>query len=154
MFDTFQLHVAPRICGFDFDASSQCFPASRCQGCSYSFAANQDGTRDFGDVQCGHHTMFYSEQKLRWDSLPAGFQFKCDHSDNFHLGLRKTEGRDWSERIWQGDGWKYNMECKSSLLEFWEGGWSSFNHEGKDVVLWMTQHGTVEFYVEAHLTTP
>ena len=52
---------------FTFASETKCFPASKCGGCSYTFkdaASGLPGTKDFGDIRCDHHNLFYSERAV------------------------------------------------------------------------------------------
>merc|ERR1719189_777165 len=103
---------------FDFNSQTHCYPASRCSPCAYDFVDNGDGTRDFGNIRCEHHRLFYSKKSIAQSDLPFGYKFRCDHLDNLHFGLRSMNNRNWAQMTWRDPGtWKYNMECQSGSLK-------------------------------------
>jgi len=133
---------------FTFSAQSRCFPASECDisSCTYDFRpGNSENTKDFGNVRCGHHTVFYSDLSVSVDQLPFGFKFTCDHPNNLHFGLMSRKNRNWNVRTWDIE--IANVECQASNVKLWSNGMKDFTSTTDDeLVIWIRKDRQIEYY--------
>jgi len=137
---------------FTFTPQSACFPADQCTDCRYDFNdGTQNGTKDFGNIYCGYHNLFFSEMEVTVDDLPMGFKFTCDHPDNLHFGLQTRNNRQWNLRTWRIE--INNLECKGNHLQIWSVGNNFAITPNDEVVIWIRADRQIEYYNNGILQT-